>query len=223
MWVIINIIFILFLLWGIWASIKYFTKGNTVIQSIKETTVLNPFNTKSTQSVIRSSFFPDQLYVNKMVKLDPSIKHLFPSLLFAFPTDQLIVKKFNYFDIDGNKFEEVVFDNIGVSGYMTLIDSVEDNLYFLNRLMSLTIPEGIVPEHVLNDVISLTEDGVVYVYEDMSGLITVDLNGKDRLIRVYSRDVNQDNSEYLICIQDELDVVHYYVGFLISITQLEDI
>lgn len=168
-------------------------------------------------SLIKSEFYPDQLYVGKMVKLDASLKSIFRNALFGFPTDPLIVKAFNYFSIDDNKFEEIVFDKIGVKNYIMLHDSFENINYFLNRLMTQAVDETIT-----QDAITLNENDKEYVYNDMSGLIEVNVSNHQRLIRVYSRDITADDQEFLVLIQDKPDVIDFYIGFNISVLQLED-
>ena len=182
----------------------------------------------STPAIVRSKFFSDQLYVGKQVKLDPSLRVMLNNLLFLFPTDALIVDKFKYFDVEGNPFEEIDFQKIGTSGYRVLYDKFENTMYFLNHVMTTNIGDGEVPPMASQDVVTLTENDDTYEYTDMSGLLQVSLKqdgqyGKDRLIRVYEREITPDDNEYLICIMDKHNVVDYYVGFNISPLQLEDI
>ena len=182
----------------------------------------------TTPAVIRSKFFPDQLYVNKQIKLDPLLRVMLKNLLFLFPTDALIVDKFKYFDVDGNPFEEIDFQRIGNASYRVLFDKFENTMYFLNHVMSTTLTDGEVPPMASQDVVTLTENEDTYEYTDMSGLLNVQLSssglyGKDRLIRVYEREITPEDNEYLICIMDTHNVVDYYVGFNISHLQLEDI
>lgn len=196
---------------------------------LPETPEVNIFSQKTkSPSIVRSKFFPDQLYVGKQVKLDSSLRVMLNNLLFLFPTDALIVDKFKYFDVEGNPFEEIDFQKIGTSGYRVLYDKFENTMYFLNHVMSTPVGNDETPVMVSNDVVTLTEDGNTYEYTDMSGLLNVSLKqdgqyGKDRLIRVYEREITPEDNEYLICIMDKHNVVEYFVGFNISPLQLEDI
>lgn len=191
--------------------------------------VTNVFNsTPSAPAIIRSEYFPDKLYVGKTLKLDSTLKLMLTNVLFGFPDSPLIVKEFKKFKIDDNTFEETVFDKIGAKDYIMLHDVYEETNYFLNRVMSQTVAPHQVPPMAEQDTIELTENEQTYVYEDFSGLIEVKVTDEkgfknNRLIRVYSRDINEDDQEFLICIMDKPDVVHYYIGFHISIHQLEDL
>jgi hypothetical protein len=178
--------------------------------------------------VKRSKYFPNDLYVNRMFKLDPSLKLMFNNVLFGFPVDPLIVSKFAYFEIDGNEFEEVRFNKVGVKDYIILYDSSEKQIYFLNRLMTFAVPSGQDPQMITDDVVILEEAGQKYVYDDFSGLIRVyvtsdDEPGIDRLIRVYQREITPDDNEYCVHIMNKPNVVDIYVGFNIGIVQLEQI
>lgn len=225
MWAIINLIFIGLVFYILWFWFRKYIGRN---KPIEEQVVLNPFTPKKSGPTIeRSKFFPDQLYVGKTVRLDPTMEFILDNLLFAFPSDPLIVQDFKYFSIDGNPFEEVGFEKIGPKSYIALYDKSEHSIYFLNRVMSATINPGEVPPMASQDVIELEENGNKYQYNDMSGLIEVSVTGNitrhDRLIRVYERAVNDQDSEYLICICDKPDVVDYYLGFNITINQLQDL
>lgn len=186
-------------------------------------------STPSVPAVIRSIYFPDQLYVSKTVKLDSSLKVMFTNLLFGFPDAHLVVEKFQYFEIDGNRFEEVVFEKIGPKNYIMLHDSYEETNYFLNRVMTQGVSANVIPPMASQDEIELVENGQKYLYQDFSGLIEVvvrdELGGfnNQRLIRVYSREITPEDNEFLICMQDKSGVVDYYIGFNISIHQLEDL
>jgi hypothetical protein len=182
-----------------------------------------------TSQIIYSKFFPDQLYVGKTVKLDPTLKVMFTNLLFGFPDSPLIVGGFSYFDIDGNPFEQIAFDKIGTKSYIMLYDTYEETNYFLNRVMSQGVAKNETPPMAKQDEITLTEKDQTYVYKDFSGLIEVKVRDEigrfknNRLIRVYNRELTPDDDEYLICILDKPDVVDYYIGFNISVLQLEDL
>lgn len=178
--------------------------------------------------VVHSKFFPDQLYIGKTVKLDPTLKVMFTNLLFGFPVSPLIVSDFSYFDIDGNQFEQVTFDKIGAKSYIMLHDSFEETNYFLNRVMSQGVAKNETPPMAEQEEITLTEAGQTYVYKDFSGLIEVKVRDEKgfkhhRLIRVYNRELTPEDDEYLITIMDKPDVVDYYIGFNISVLQLEDL
>ena len=186
------------------------------------------FDHSMVSAVKRSKYFPDDLYIGRMSKLDPSLKVLFKNLLFGFPVDPLIVHKFAYFDIDGNPFEEVIFDKIGTKDYTLLYDSTEKCIYFLNKLMSYAVTEGTEPQMVTDDVIELDEAGEKYTYDDFSGLIKVHVTSEgdrayDRLIRVYQREITPDDNEYAVFFMDKPGVISIYIGFNIGIIQLEEI
>jgi hypothetical protein len=184
------------------------------------------FDHTMVNAIHRSKYFPDDLYIGRMAKLDPSLKVMFKNVLFGFPIDPLIVNKFLYFDIDGNPFEEVQFDKIGVKDYILLYDTTEKVIYFLNKLMTIGIPEGEQPAMVTDDVIVLEEAGEKYTYNDFSGLIKVRVTSAgdsafDRLIRVYQREITPDDNEYCIMMMNTPGVVSIYIGFNIGIIQLE--
>ena len=186
------------------------------------------FDRTMVSAVKRSKYFPDDLYIGRMAKLDPSLKVLFKNLLFGFPVDPLIVNKFAYFAIDGNQFEEVTFDKIGNKDYTLLYDSTEKYIYFLNKLMSYAVTEGTEPQMVTDDVVELDEAGEKYTYDDFSGLIQVRVTSEgeksfDRLIRVYQREITPDDNEYCIMMMDKPGIVSIYIGFNIGIIQLEEI
>lgn len=169
-----------------------------------------------------SRFYPDQLYIGSMSKLDPLLRVIYPNALFGFPTNPLIVKGFKYFDIDGNEFEEVEFDKIGDKDYILLYDSFENTTYFLNRLMTQATSDVIT-----QDTITLDEADNEYVYEDLSGLLNIQVTQHDqptvsKLLRVYAREVTIGENEYLMLIQDA-NTVKFYVGFQISTAQLEEV
>lgn len=206
------------------AARKYFetTKGEPLVK--------NPFDNtpKAFDNVVRSKFYPDRLYVGKTSKLDPTLRVMFPNALFGFPTESLTVQEFNYFTIDGNEFEEVVFERTGDQQYVMLIDTYEHNIYFLNKVMSQQIQNGDTPPMASQDSIVLEENEKEYTYEDMSGLIEVRVSNKNhsshgRLIRVYEREVTPEDNEYLICMLDKPTVVDYYIGFHIQMIQLENL
>lgn len=191
--------------------------------------VTNVFNsTPSTPAVLYSKYFPDQLYVGKITKLDASLKVMFTNLLFGFPDAPLIVGSFQYFEIDGNPFEQVTFDKIGAKNYIMLHDSYEETNYFLNRVMTQSVSINETPAMAEQDEIELVENDQKYLYQDFSGLIEVKVSDdkgfkNNRLIRVYSREITPDDSEFLVTIMDKPNVVDYFIGFNISIIQLEDI
>lgn len=192
------------------------------VKFIKTKKVLNIMNTTSPTITTTSRFHSDDLYIGKTSKLDPTLRTMFPNALFGFPTNPLIVKGFKYFDIDGNQFEEVEFDKIGDKDYILLYDSFENTNYFLNRLMTQATSDVIT-----QDIITLDEAENEYVYEDLSGLIEINVTQTGQttasnLIRVYAREVTTGENEYLILIQDA-NVVKFYVGFQISLLQLEEI
>lgn len=192
------------------------------------TPTMSTTTTTSTAPIINSKYFPDDWYVGKTSKLDPTLRTMFPNALFGFPVNPLTIKEFRYFSIDGNQFEEVVFSQPGQQDYIIMYDSLEHNIYFLNRVMSQSINDGEVPQMVENDSIVLEENNNEYVYNDMSGLIEVDVTGKStsshsRLIRVYEREVTEEDNEFCICVMDKPNRVDYYVGFLIERIQLEDL
>ncbi len=223
--IIFNLLVIALIIAGIWYGIRKYLARN---KPKSEQPMLNPFATTKAPEVIRSKFFPDALYVGKTSKLDTSIKYMLTNLLFAFPVDPLIVKEFKYFKIDDNEFEEVIFDKIGVKNYSLLIDHEAETIYFLNRVMSTSIGyDEIVPLMACQDVIELEEGDNKFEYTDVSGLIEVQVyqDGmyNDMLIRVYEREVTEDDNEYLICTQDKPNVINYLLGFHISINQLEDL
>ncbi len=231
MWTFINIVTILLLLWLAWFCYKKLVGTSTPKSLTPDVVGYIPTKTQ-TFNVVRSKYFPDRLYVGKLLKLDSTIKYLFTNVMFSFPDSALIVKGFKYFDIDGNQFEQIDFERIGKKEYMILNDTFENNIYFLNRVMSVTVDDGTVPPMACQDVIELTENNETYTYEDMSGLIEVQVSQDhlpsdiDRLIRVYERKFVEDlveDSEYLICIMDNPKVVHYYIGCIIGMPQLEDI
>lgn len=218
------LIFIAVAIW--WMAYR---RDPSIILPTSETSQVGIFSSKpSAPAIVRSKFFPDQLYVGKQVILDSSLRVMLNNLLFLFPTDALIVDKFKYFDVEGNSFEEIDFQKIGTSSYRVLYDNVESTMYFLNHVMTTNLDDGEVPPMASQDVVTLTENDDTYEYTDMSGLLQVTLNqdgqyGKDRLIRVYEREITPEDNEYLICIMDKHNVVDYYVGFNISPLQLEDI
>jgi hypothetical protein len=186
----------------------------------------------ATAPFIRSKVFPDKQYVGQMSKLDPSLRVMFPNVLFGFPTDPLIVKEFKYFEVDNNKFEVIVFDNIGTKHYILIHDSYENTTYFLNRLMTQATTNDYAP--ITQDVIVLDENDTGYTYTDLSGLIEIQVYSENNkgerqniqnnsLIRVYEREVTPDDNEFLFLMCDKPSVIDYYVGFRISILQLENI
>ena len=186
------------------------------------------FDNTMVSAVKRSKFFPDDLYIGRMAKLDTSLKYLFKNVLFGFPVDPLIVSKFAYFNVDDTPFEEVRFDKIGTKDYILLYDSYEKVIYFLNKLMTFAVPDNETPQMVLDGPAVLEEAGERYEYEDFSGLIKVRVTSDgdsayDRLIRVYQREINADDNEYAIFFMDKPGVVSIYVGFNIGIIQLEQI
>jgi hypothetical protein len=191
--------------------------------------VTNILSSTPTPLAVLKSIYYDRLYVGKTLTLDSSLKAMLTNVLFGFPIDPLIVSSFKYFDIDGNPFEEVVFDKIGAKNYIMMHDEFEGVNYFLNRVMTNGVQTGETPPMVDQDVITLTEDGVDYEYQDFSGLMNVTMRDSkgnilnDRLIRVYSRELRSDDDEYLVTIMDSPNAIEYYIGFQISIHQLEDI
>ena len=207
-----------------YAAYKYFsvTKGEAEVNRIFT-------GQQSAESqIVRSKFFPDLWYVGKTFKLDSTLRVMFPNALIAFPTDILTIKEFRYFDIDGNDFEEVIFEKQGDKTYIMLYDKFEHNIYFLNRVMSQYLNAGDTPPMAQYDSIPLEENGNEYVYADMSGLLEVQVSGKNisrhgRLIRVYEREVTPEDNEYLICMLDKKDTVDYFIGFFIDKSQLEDL
>ncbi|MGZ8924478.1 MAG: hypothetical protein ACXW2E_01210 [Nitrososphaeraceae archaeon] len=190
----------------------------------------NIFSTSSSVEIERSKFFPDRIYVGKTSTLDPSLRLLYPNSLFQFPTDKLIIDKFQYFDIDGNEFEEIVFEKTSNFDYIMLYDKNQKLFYFLNRLTSQAVANDEQPVFVEMDVLSLTDKDTqeIQEYTDMSGLIEASVSNKNgfinkRLIRVYEREIEDNDYEYCVCIMDNNNSVHYYIGFNISLLQLEEV
>lgn len=224
----------LFIVWAVW-FMAYRRRPEKTMKEVFVDAVMAPekstvFSSKAnTQNVVRSKFFPDVLYVGKTSKLDPTLRVMFPNVLFGFPVDPLIVSGFRYFKVDDNPFEEVIFEKLGDKNYIMLYDKHENQIYFLNRLMSQVIGKNETPPMASQDIISLEENATIYYYNDFSGLIEtqVEENGRlrnqYRLIRVYEREVTPDDNEYLICMMDKTDVIDYYIGFNISIHQLEEV
>lgn len=211
---------------------KHSTQAQTPVEIIATSIaekVANVFSsTPNTLAIVCSKYYADQLYVGKTLKLDSSLKVMFTKLLFGFPDAPLMVKSFQYFDIDGNPFEQVTFDKIGAKNYIMLHDEFEQTNYFLNRVMSHGIGIADSSPMIDQDEIELEEHGQKYLYKDYSGLIAVkviDCIGvtRDRLIRVYTRELTPEDNEFLVTIMDKPDVVDYYIGFQISIHQLEDL
>lgn len=224
--IIVGVIVVLVaIIWVIHVIVLY-KKGSSAKRVVEDTMVNKVFSAAAkTQSVIRSKYFPDKLYVGKALRLDRSLRVMYPNALFGFPSDLLIVKGFQYFDIDGNPFEEIIFDKLGEQDYIALYDKFEDTVYFLNRLMSQPVADNEMPAMASQDTITLSENGELFEYIDMSGLIKVQVTDQlhPRMIRVYTREVAHEEHEYLICISDDPSVVHYYIGFNISLLQLENI
>jgi len=233
---LISIITVLAILGLLIISVSVYRKKHTdhaqtpveIIATSVAEKATNMFNSKpAAPVVIRSKYFPDQLYIGKTIKLDSSLKFMFTNLLFGFPDAPLIVKEFKYFEIDGNPFEEIVFEKVGAKNYIMLHDSFEETNYFLNRVMTKNTA-GYPRMLMVEDEVSLTENDQKYVYQDFSGLIEVKVRDdkgfkNNRLIRVYAREITPDDSEYLILIVDKPDVLDYYIGFTTSIHQLEDL
>ncbi len=202
----------------------------TYISVTKGTPVKNPFDNKPTaaETIVRSKIYPDLLYVGKSSKLDPTLRVMFPNALIAFPTDILTVKEFRYFEIDGNEFEEVIFEKQDRKEYTMLIDTYEHKIYFLNRVMSQQVEDGIIPPMGCQESIVLDENDTEYEYIDMSGLIEVNVSQEGRQsikrqIRVYEREVTPEDNEFLVCMREKPTVCDYYIGFHIETVQLEDL
>jgi len=176
---IVGLIVLAVLLLGVFWFVSKQRKDNGIAQTPAEIIatsvgdrVTNVFSsTPATPKVVHSRYFEDQLYVGKTVKLDSTLKVMLTNVMFGFPDSPLIVGGFRYFDIDGNTFEEVVFDKIGNKNYIMLYDSFEESIYFLNRVMTTGVYGTELPPMASQDVIELTEDDKTYAYEDFSGLI----------------------------------------------------
>ena len=127
----IGLIVLALLIIGLFIGIALYRKKQNKTQTTPEIIatgvadkVTNMFDSRpATPQIIRSNYFPDQLYVGKTVKLDPTLKAMFTNLLFGFPDSPLIVGGFSSFDIDGNQFEQITFDKVGPKSYIMLHDS----------------------------------------------------------------------------------------------------
>lgn len=172
---------------------------------------------------IGSKKLQDSFYEGKMVKLDISIKHIIKNSLVEFPDEVLTIKSFNTFSIDNNRLDVINFDN---NKYIGLWDEVENNLWFMQHIMTNKIASNESP--ITEDVLQLNEDGEQYDYVDDSGLIEVkyfDNSGtflNDRLIRMYQRTIGEDK-EVLLLTMDNPNYVTFYVGYKIEPSQLEDV
>ena len=185
-------------------------------------------SSKNPNKVLKSKFFPERLYLGKAITLDPLLKMVAKKTLFKFPDGPQIIKDFAYFDVDENEFEEIRFDKIGDQVYLLLYDTFEDVGYFISKLMTVQIPQYQEPDFIQQDVLTFTEDGKTFMFEDFSGLIQTHLfdqlgtTGKVRIIRVYSRDITDVEKEFLFCVTDKMGVVDYYTGLQISMLQFKN-
>jgi hypothetical protein len=182
--------------------------------------------TPKSTGIIKSNFF-DNMYVGMMTKLDPTLKYMVQNAMFEFPSTSLTVKSFNNFDITSNPFELITFDLIDGKQYVLVHDEVENTNYFLQELM--TIDTSRTTSEITYDNIPLEENGEKYEYTDFSGLIQIkwrDHNNSylsDKLIRMYLREITPDNEEYLMLLEDSNHKLTFYVGFVVTKSQLENV
>ncbi len=182
--------------------------------------------TPKSTGIIKSKFF-DTIYVGMMTKLDSTLKYMVQNVLFEFPSTSLTVQSFNQFDVDGNPFEVINFEKNNGKQYIIVHDEVENTNYFLQELM--TIDTSRTTSEITYDNIPLEENGEKYEYIDFSGLIQIkwrDHNNSylsDKLIRLYSREIAADNEEYLMLLEDSNHKLTFYVGFVITSSQLDNV
>lgn len=180
--------------------------------------------------LVTSKFLGADFYIGKMLKLDASLKYLVGSnVLFESPQNTLIIEKFQYFDIDDNPFEAVVFEKQNNTRYKTLYDTSTETMFFLNLVHTEPVSGGKNDQEPMltHDSIELTEGQYKYQYDDFSGLIEITVTDNSKvtqaLIRVYRREVQANEYEYLVCELRGQNQLEYYVGFEISKLQLENI
>ena len=186
----------------------------------------NVFSSKAkTQQIqrIRNDKLQDDFYQGKRVKLDPSFKYVIKNALFQFPNDELTIKSFNSFSIDGNELNIVNFDG---NQYIALWDDFENKLTFYQKVMTNSVSDF---NPILENELELTEEDKQHTYRDASGLVEVDYRDNDgkklneRLIRLYEQVSSHEEVEYLLLTMDNTTHVTYYVGYNIELSQLESV
>jgi hypothetical protein len=111
--------------------------------------------------------------------------------------------------------------SIGQQAGKLIFDSFERQLYFLVFLAKTDIKPNQDPEIVTKDSLDFEESGFSLNYPDFSGLIDISTNNSNRLLRIYRRDVIDDECEYVFgFINGSDNFVTYYSGLEININQL---
>lgn len=179
-------------------------------------------------NIQRSDFYPDQLYTGRSFKLDSTLRLLYKqqAMLTVFPSGVISIDGLSRYTVDGNPIEEFAFSYVNGRGKL-IYDSVEKCLYFTTQLAQTSIRAGDDPEIVSQEQLSFKENGLTFIYDDYSGLIEIQVPvpektvAERRLLRVYYRDTVEDAEFLFGVIRGGLDVVDYFVGVVIDLTQLE--
>ena len=185
--------------------------------------------TQPIHRVIRSRYFPDDIYVAKGLRLDPSLKAMMygQKIMFAFPEHDLTVKAIRYFAIQGNVLEEIEMETVGKDRFTIIYDDFEKVMYLLNHLTTQAIERSELPAPARLDTISMVEGGEEYEFLDDTGLIDVTVTNHDgefvenRQVRLYKRLASPEYAEFLFTfIKPRAQVVSYFSAFNIHKSQL---
>lgn len=150
-------------------------------------------------NIQRSQYFPDKLYTNKLVKVDPSVKLFLKKSNVNISTD-MFVTDINTFAIDGDVFEETHL----TGNYGLLYDVTNETFYLMQRNS-----KDLYGELMRND--SITIAGNEYL-----SITTVMETSKRELYRIYSRMISSEADEYLFVTLDSKMVESYWLAIILQ-------
>ncbi len=169
------------------------------------------------------------LYTNQLIQLNQALRLEFRNNLFKFPTNSLIVTKFKYFKVKDKEFEEVVLSNhYSSSEYRLMFDPLENKFYFLYKFSTHSFAHNTEDQLFGNEKSVMADGENQYEYQDFSDLIETKVEQEThspitRVIRMYRRPIRSDVNEYYILMMDKPGVVDTYLGYSISLDQLEEV
>ena len=165
---------------------------------------MNPFWKKSEiPPVKRSRYFPDTLYINRLVNIDKTV-NLFIKQSAIRVESNLLVHSIDLITINGDNFELIKFSNRD----RLLYDKTNDLFYYM-KYNGNDSTEGIIQL----DAVTLNSGGNQYSYSCCTDVMESDRN---ELYRIYNRSISDDTDEYLFSILDSTMVTSYWIAVILQ-------
>lgn len=155
-----------------------------------------------TKVVNTSKYWPYIFHLNKQVSIDESFGLLIKQSVVKLPKYVTPVAFATWtINNDADEFEEIILSD---KSYKFLYDPTNDILYLL-QLSDISKREDI-------NLPNIVVDGIEY--EQVTDVIEVD--NENRLIRIYERELTQDNNEYLFLETDSKMLQKTWIGVTIE-------